>query len=143
MKSKALLGLTVLATFFALTGAASAQTGFAWACRPTTASYDATVTCFPFAYNSRGGAVTIRRSGIGVYAVNFHGLGGRTIAGGNVQVTAYLGQNPSVPNVICNSISWGSGGTDFVANVRCVRAIGTSGTPIDSAFNILVGWFGQ
>jgi hypothetical protein len=140
MARKFLFGLALFGTLgaSALMGTASAQTGFAWACQPTTASYDAIASCSPYVYNSRGEGVQIHRSGTGVYQVDFGGLGGRTIAGGNVQVTAYLGGSTAI-NVICNSVSWSSGGTDFIANVRCVKG----STPADSRFNILVGWFGQ
>jgi hypothetical protein len=139
MKSKALFGLAVLATlcFLALTGTASAQTGFAWACLPSTSSYDALTVCAPYVYNSRGGDVKITRSSPGNYQVDFVGLGGRTVAGGNVQVTAYGG----FPNIVCGVISWGSGGADFIANVRCFRA--STGVGADMRFDILVGWFGQ
>jgi hypothetical protein len=119
-----------------LTGTASAQTGFAWACAPTTASYNAAVTCAPYGYNSRGGAVDVTRSSVGMYAVDFVGLGGRTVAGGNVQVTAY-----STLNIVCNVYDWASSGVNFTAYVRCFTT--TSGLVADSDFTILVGWFGQ
>jgi hypothetical protein len=139
MKKILLFGTTVIAAaaVSAIAGNAMAQTGFAWACAPSTASYNAVVTCAPYAYNSRGGAVDITRSGVGLYSVNFVGLGGRTTAGGNVQVTAYVG----TPNIVCNSNGWSSGGADFVAFVRCFKA--GSGAAADAFFNILVGWFGQ
>lgn len=138
MKSKSLFALALFGALClsAISGTAFAQTGFAWACQPTTASYDASTVCAPYAYNSRGGAVNITRSGTGQYSVDFVGLGGRTVAGGNVQVTAYEG----LPNIICNSNGWSSSGADFIAAVRCFKG---GGAAADTDFNILVGWFGQ
>lgn len=139
MKSKTLLGLALFGSLglAGLAEPASAQTGFAWACRPTTSSYDALSTCAPYVYNSRGGDVKISRFSAGNYLVDFIGLGGRTTAGGNVQVTAYGGS----PNIVCNSNGWGSGGADFSAYVRCFQA--NTGVGVDAYYNILVGWFGQ
>jgi hypothetical protein len=51
-----------------------------------------------------------------VYQVDFGGLGDRTKAGGNIQVTTHLSGSTTF-NVVCNSVSWSSG----IANVRCVK----------------------
>jgi hypothetical protein len=101
----------------ALPTLASAQkSGYVWADNPTSASYTPSPT---YAFNSSGGATTITRSGIGVYAVKFSGLGGNGSAGGNVLVTAYGGGSET-----CKVVSWNSGGTDFIANVRCFTSAG-------------------
>jgi hypothetical protein len=102
----------------ALTGTASAQARFAWACRPTTASYDAITLCSPWVVcNSGYGGVQITRPGTGVCQVDFGGVGGdRTTEGGRVQLTTHL-DGSTVFEIICNSVRWRSG----IANVRCAE----------------------
>jgi hypothetical protein len=130
--------VAVLGSFAALAvpAIASAQSGFAWACQPSTSSYVASSACAPWVYNSRSGAVRITRSSVGNYAVDFVGLGGRTTAGGIVHVTSYGGGNQ-----ICKVGSWNSGGTDFVVNVRCF--LPTTGANADSDYDITVDWQGE
>src|SRR5436305_1152737 len=109
---------------------ASAQkSGYVWADNPTSASYTPSPT---YAFNSSGGTITITRSGIGVYAVKFSGLGGGASAGGNVLVTAYGGGSE-----ICKVVSWSSGGANFIANVRCFNSAGSS---VDTRYSINVAW---
>lgn len=100
--------------------------GYAWADNPTSASYTPSTM---YSFNSSGGAVSITRSGVGMYAVRFSGLGGGS-AGGNVQVTAY-GSNADV----CKVASWSFAPTDFIANVRCFRS---GGGPVDTTYSINV-----
>ena len=103
--------------------------GFAWASKPTTASYTPSTT---YAYNSAGGPITAKRSGVGQYSMTFSGLGGQGKAGGNVQVTSY-GSNSN----FCKAYWWSSSGADFTASVRCFKA---TGAPVDDRYTILVTW---
>jgi hypothetical protein len=141
-KASLILGLVLApcAAMLAENETAFAQNGFAWACAATTASYNAVTTCAPYAYNSRGGAVNVTRTGVGTYEVNFVGLGGRGHFGGTVQVTAY---SPSAPGA-CHVVDWNAsadaGGADFIAFVACSTF---GGTPLDSRYDILVEWLGQ
>lgn len=105
------------------------RVGYVWANDPAAASYTPSAT---YSYNSAGGAMTITRSGTGRYSVRFAGLGGGSSSGGNVQVTSYGFGSES-----CKVQSWGSGGSDFVANVGCFTA---NGSPGDSRYTVLVTW---
>jgi Zn-dependent metalloprotease len=105
------------------------RVGYAWANNPTAASYTPMAA---YAYNSSGGAITINRSSVGRYVVQFAGLGGGSSFGGSVQVTSYGGDSAS-----CKVQSWGSGGSNFVANVNCFSA---AGAPVDSRYTVLVSW---
>src|SRR5215213_594327 len=109
--------------------AASGKNGYAWADNPASAAYTPSAI---YSFNSSGGAIAINRSGVGTYAVKFSGLGGGPSAGGNVQVTAYGGGSET-----CKVVSWGSGGPDFVANVRCFTS---SGGLVDTRYSINVLW---
>jgi hypothetical protein len=135
----ALLGCLGL---WSLLHTASAQTGFSWACQQSTASYNpASVGCAPWTYNSSNEAVTITRTSVGTYTVDFAGLGRTSISGpgtygGNVQITAAYGGT-----TICASNGWNSTGADFIAYVHCFNS--TNGAAADAEFNILVGFFGQ
>lgn len=101
---------------------------FAWANKPTAASYQPSAT---YAHNPAG-PITATRTGKGRYAIRFAGFGGNGKAGGNVQVTAYGGAATH-----CKVTSWSSSTADFIANVRCVKA---SGAAVDERFVILVNW---
>lgn len=57
--------------------------------------------CATYSYNSAGGDIRIVRSGTGVYAVRFSGLGGYGAPGGHVQVTAY-----GMTSQACKVQSW-------------------------------------
>ena len=92
---------------------------FAWADKPTTASYTPNTD---YSFNP-GGAITITRSGTGTYQVLFNGLNGD---GGDVQIDAYGS------NATCYSGGWGG---SFLANVDCVNAAGAA---VDSFFVINV-----
>jgi hypothetical protein len=130
--------VAVLCTFAAMAvpAIASAQSGFAWACQPSSSSYVATSACAPWVYNSRSGAVKITRSSVGNYTVDFVGLGGRTTAGGIVHVTPY-----GSGNQICKVVGWNSGGSDFVVTVRCF--LPGTGVNADSQYDITVDWQGE
>lgn len=126
------LGAVASIVLLAVSAPAVAQTGFAWADQPTAPNYTPNPL---FSYNSRGGAIQISRAGVGIYKVNFVGLGGRGTAGGNVQVTAY-GPAPAT----CHVENWNSGQNDFIVAVRCFKL---AGSPVDFRFSVLVGWWGQ
>jgi hypothetical protein len=101
--------------------------GYVWANNPTVSSYTPNPA---YSYNSPGGAITINRSSVGVYAVRFSGLGESGKPGGNVQVTAYGSGSES-----CKVVSWNSGGADFIVNVRCFN---TAGNLVNSRYTVLV-----
>src|SRR5438270_871613 len=114
----------------ALPALASAQkSGYVWADNPTSASYTPSTI---YSFNSSGGGITISRSGVGAYVVNFSGIGGSGSAGGNVLVTAYGGGSET-----CKVMNWSSSGANFVANVRCFNS---GGSPIDTRYSINVVW---
>jgi hypothetical protein len=120
---------TILAALALPTLASAQKSGYVWADNPTSASYTPSPT---YSFNSSGGATDITRSGVGTYAVQFSGLGGGSSSGGNVQVTAYGGGSET-----CKVVSWGSGGANFVANVRCFNS---AGSPADTRYSINVAW---
>lgn len=104
----------------AQTPTSPSEKGWAWAYEPGTASYQPNTD---YAYNSSGGGVTIRRSAVGNYAVEFAGL---KAPGGSFHVTAFNG------NHFCNI---GSGGTNPVTlGVLCYSA---TGEPVDAMFTVL------
>lgn len=103
--------------------------GYAWANNASAASYTPSV---PYSHNSSGGPINITRQAAGRYRVRFNGLGGSGIVGGNVQVTAY---GPG--SQTCKVVSWGSGGSHFLVNVRCFNA---AGALVDTRYTVLVTW---
>jgi leucyl aminopeptidase len=108
---------------------ANGPIGFVWANNPTAASYDPSPT---YAYNGAGGAISVARTGAGVYRLKFAGLGGNGRAGGSVQVTSYgAGAHR------CKVRSWGSSGIDFVVSVRCYDP---GGELTDGQYTALVIW---
>jgi len=102
---------------------------YVWANNPTASSYTPIPT---YSYNSSGGSVLITRSGPGVYAVRFMGLGGNGKAGGQVQVTAYGSGKEN-----CKIRNWSSGGADFVVNIQCFAL---HGAPVNTRYTVLVIW---
>ncbi len=103
--------------------------GYAWANDPASASYTPSTT---YSFSSSGGAVTATRSGTGVYAITFAGLGGNGVAGGNVQVTSY-----GAGSEHCKVASWGSSSANFAVNIRCFNAAGAA---VDSRYSVMVNW---
>jgi len=96
----------------------------------------------PYSYNavSRSGGNSITRSAVGTYVVTCKGVGGGALfggatwgPGGHVQVTAYGGEDAD----FCKVVSWGTGGTDFFANVRCYNRAGSLS---DNRFDLLFVW---
>jgi len=108
------------------TPSAFTRGGYVWANNATSASYSPSAG---YSYNSTGGANTITRSGVGVYAVTFAGLVPPAAPFGNVQVTAYGGGAG-----YCKVASW-VGTPDLTVSVRCFDGAGAS---IDSLYSVLV-----
>ena len=94
-----------------------------------------------YSYNAqtRSGGNSITRSAVGTYQVTCKGLGGGATSaglwgpGGHVQVTAYGGEDAD----FCKVVNWGTGGADFVANVRCYNRLGNLS---DNRFDLLFVW---
>lgn len=109
--------------------AGALPSGYAWASDATSASYTPSAS---YSFTSSGGPITAIRSGTGSYTITFAGLGNNGSAGGHVEVTAYgAGANS------CKVGSWGSGGADFVVNIRCFNSAGAAS---DTPYNIHVTW---
>ena len=97
----------------------------------------------PYSYNAvgRAAANTISRTAVGTYVVTCKGVGGGALfsgsgtwgAGGHVQVTAYGSEDAD----FCKVVSWGTGGADFSANVRCYNRTGALS---DNRFDLLFLW---
>ena len=98
-------------------GVANLFSGYVWANNASAASY---TPAKPYQYNSAKKVDTASRSTVGVYTVTLPGLG-RSVATGDVQVTAYGSTDD-----FCQVGSWSSSGSKMLAIVRCF-------TPADSA----------
>ncbi len=87
-----------------------------------------------FAYNSTGGAVTITRTGTGLYLVTFVGLGASgTGSGGNAQVSSY---NSAMTNkYIAKITNVDSLSSDFNVSGRTQKANGLAGNEM---FSVMV-----
>jgi len=109
-------GLLLLASGPAI---AQSKNAYVWASNPTAAGYQANSA---YSYNPSGDAIKIGRSSTGVYEVHFAGM---TLAGGNVQVTAY-----GAGGHYCKVEYW-SGDT---IKVLCFD---NGGTPADAQFTAL------
>lgn len=113
--------------------------GYAWI---DNATADSSVPSASYAFNSSGGAVTVVRSGSGIYKVSFAGLGaGGSTSGGTVQVSAYIAPGKGIfiapiPRS-CNVVDWGSSAANIDINVRCYDL---AGTLVDSRFTVLFVW---
>jgi hypothetical protein len=92
---------------------ASAESAWAWAHNPTAASYSPFTQ---FSFNSGNGPITIQRSAVGRYTVDFGGL---NVGGGNVQVTSYGSSND-----YCKVLSWG--GSTLRVSVNCFSSTGAA-----------------
>lgn len=119
--------------------ASAAHSGFAWSNNAASA-LNVPYTPNPlFAYNSTGGAVTITRTGTGLYLVTFVGLGATSTgatgagSGGNAQVSSY---NSALTNKYSAKITKvDSLSSDFNVSVRTQRANGLAGNEM---FSVLV-----
>ena len=91
-----------------------------------------------YAFNPSGGAVTITRTGTGLYTVTFSGFGATSTGatnGGNVQVSSF---NSAMTNkYIAKIISWNSLGNDFIVYIRTQRANGLAGNEMFSVMAVV------
>ncbi len=97
----------------------------------------------PYSYNAVGRAAAnlVTRTAVGVYTVTCKGVGGGALfggsgswgPGGHVQVTSYGGEDADY----CKIVSWGTGGADFTASVRCFNHAGALS---DNRFDLLFVW---
>jgi hypothetical protein len=114
----------------ALTATAVTHTaeGYAWADRPTAASYHPSAS---YAFNRSGGAITVTKPAgtTGRYAVRFAGLSALLGTTSTVKVTGY-----STNNSYCQPT--GPKLTSDVVNIRCFR--GNTGAPADAYFTVLI-----
>jgi hypothetical protein len=104
-----------------------ADLAFAYANRPKASGYSPASNA---SWNpSANGAIKVSRSAVGVYAVNFKGLGSLTPPGnlGHVQV------NPvDAGKSQCKVVSWG-GSPNLFVNVACYTR---GGNPVNAKFNV-------
>ncbi len=86
----------------------------------------------PYRGNSAGGAITINRTGIGVYAATFAGLGAGAVGEG---LFVNVVGNDLAP-AVCTVPSIARAGSDLTVSVLCYS--GTTGAPRDAQFQVLV-----
>jgi hypothetical protein len=106
--------------------------GFAWAEQQTRTTPYAPYPAY--AYNSSGGAVQVRRFGVGSYGVYFAGLN-PPIGYGQHETVLATAFGPNFAS--CSVSSWGLNFNPLglVVGVRCSNA---AGQPVDSRFNVMV-----
>jgi hypothetical protein len=123
-------------------GRGSSVQCYVWANDATSAIGTAYTPSAPYSYNavSRSGGNTVTRTATGTYTVTCRGVGGGALfggatwgPGGHVQVTAYGGEDADQ----CKIVSWGTGGQDFSATVRCYNH---AGALADNRFDLLFLW---
>jgi hypothetical protein len=98
------------------------ERGYVWANNASSASYTPSLS---YQYNSDGNTNTATRSAVGVYQVQFPGLGGFIFGRGHAQVTTY-----GAGTARCKVQSWSASAN---VNVLCFDA---TGAPADSRFNV-------
>ena len=98
-----------------LLGVPKLFSGYVWANNASAAAY---TPAKPYQYSSANAVNTVSRSGVGVYTVELPGLG-RSVATGDVQVTAYGSTND-----FCQVGSWGSSGSNELVTVHCFDPAG-------------------
>jgi len=94
---------------------AQALWGYVWA------NVQSGTPSLSYSYNSKGGANSIAKNGVGDYTVSFGGL---ATAGGMVQVSAY-----GAGSEACKVQNWGTSGANETVRVRCFT---TFGAPVDT-----------
>jgi len=124
-------------------GRGSSVQCYVWANEPTRAIGSPYSPSAPYSYNAVGRAAAnlVTRTATGTYSVTCKGLGGGALFsgsgtwsfGGHVQVTAYGSEDADY----CKIVSWGTGGADFTANVRCYNSAGALS---DNRFDLLFVW---
>lgn len=97
----------------------------------------------PYSYNavSRSAGNFVTRTATGTYTVTCKGVGGGALftgsgtwgPGGHVQVTSYGSEDADY----CKVQSWGTGGADFTASVKCYNHQGVAS---DNRFDLLFVW---
>jgi hypothetical protein len=147
-KLTAICLFALLAGVWATTAAADPGRGsstqcYLWANDPSSPIGTAYTPSAPYSYNavSRANGNTVTRTAVGTYSVTCRGVGGGALfggsgswgAGGHVQVTAYGGEDADQ----CKIVSWGTGGADFTATVRCYNR---TGAVSDNRFDLLFLW---
>lgn len=119
--------------------ASAAHSGFAWANDEASALNVPYIPNAYYAYNSTGGAITITRTGTGLYTVKFSGLGAASTGatnGGNVQVATYIGFGfVGAHKAIAKVVWWDSVGSDFIVYLKTQKANGPAG---NSKFSVSV-----
>ena len=112
------------AKFTALVTPPAAHLAYVWADQPTLSSYTPDAR---YSSNPVGGAVTIKRTGVGLYDIRWTGIDAEIRGLGNPQVTAW-GYN----NAQCKV----SGFSTEVVSVRCYAP---NGAQIDTQYTVLLG----
>jgi len=135
MKAVALGQATIFADFQGKTGSAvvtvgagDGRLGYALADQESATGPYTPATSSRF--NSSGGAITVARTQVGMYAVTFTGLGRPPGGRDNVQVTGV-----AAGAVYCKAQSWDATTADLVVKVACARK---DASAADSKFTILV-----
>ncbi|MEO0559265.1 MAG: T9SS type A sorting domain-containing protein [Bacteroidota bacterium] len=101
-----------------------ATSAYVWADDAAADSYTPNAT---FSYSASGEDITITRSEVGTYSIDFAQLEG-SLGGGNVQVTAYGSSTAH-----CQVLRWSTTTVD----VRCTTP---TGQPVDAQYTVLVTW---
>lgn len=123
-------------------GRGSSVQCYLWANDPSPAIGAPYVPSTLYSYNAvaRSAGITVTKTSTGTYSVTCRGVGGGPLFtgsgtwsfGGHVQVTAY---GSTADN--CKVVSWGTGGADFSATVKCFNAAGAAA---DNRFDLLFVW---
>jgi hypothetical protein len=103
------------------------QTGFAKGDQPATASYSPTPA---LSFNSAGGAINIKRLGVGLYSVTFVGIA-KNMKRSNVQLSD-VGSGSEQ----CSLRAWmrGTGTDNLVINIHCIS--NTTGANVDGRWSV-------
>lgn len=119
----------IVIVLFAVPVFAAEQKGFAAGNQPAAASYSPNPA---FAYNSMGGAITVKRLAVGKYTVTFAGLVKNGLKTSNAQVSTWGSGAQS-----CGVRSWfrPAGTNDFQVNLHCVSV--TTGADVDAHWSVL------
>ena len=107
---------------------AAEQMGFAKANQPAAASYSPDPAD---SFNSTGGAITVKRVGVGLYAITFAGLA-KNLKRSNAQLSD-IGSGSEQ----CSLRSWGRAvNTDnLVVSIQCIS--NTTGVNVDAKWSVL------
>ncbi len=119
----------IVIVLFAIPVFAAEQMGFAAGDQPAAASYSPTPAS---AFNSMGGAITVKRGAVGIYTVTFAGLVKNGLKKSNAQVSTWGSGAQS-----CGVRSWlrPVGTDDFQVLLHCVSV--TTGADVDARWSVL------